>query len=194
MPTITLFVDAISGHYTIPGPTASGSGGLVASFPIAPPSTIRGFLAALSGLSTQDLLDLKFSYGYRKPPEGRGQLLRKAAVWASKTAPQVGETIRPLLIDTFFGMQYWITVEGDVSDRIRQVLHGDGERPKGGYLYLGESSDLVTSVRESNDKKDAGGGCMVVPGRKVVMPWISGRGYGIRNAVLKGWDLVPLSD
>ena len=84
MPAITLYVDAISGHYTVPGPTAAGAGGLVATFPIAPPSTIRGFLESLCGLSGGQFHDLQFTYGYRAAPEGRGQLLRTAAVWASK--------------------------------------------------------------------------------------------------------------
>ena len=71
--TVLLAVDVISGHYTIPGPTAAGAGGLVATFPIAPPSTIRGFLESLCGLNFGDFNDLAFSYGYRAAPEGRGR-------------------------------------------------------------------------------------------------------------------------
>lgn len=200
-PTVILYVDATTGHYTIPGPTASGAGGLVASFPIAPPSTVRGFLESLCGLSGGQFADTKFSYGYRASPEGRGQLLRKASVWASKAMEkidgkwvpkQLGETLRPLHFDTLFGMKYWIRVEGAETALIHRALLGEVERKIGGPLYLGESSDLVTSVRETDVIENEGGGCTVTPGRTVVMPWVSGRGYGTRNAVMRAYDLIPL--
>jgi hypothetical protein len=193
MPTVTLAVDAITGHYTVPGPTAAGAGGLVATFPIAPPSTIRGFLESLCGLSGGQFADLNFTYGYRAAPQGRGQLLRKARVWASKGKDVEGDApSRPLHFDTFWGVKYWITVTGPEVDLIVRALDGDVERKIGGPLYLGESSDIVTSVRPIPEVTDEGGGCTVVPGRTIVMPWISGRGYGIRNAVLRAYDLGPI--
>jgi CRISPR-associated Cas5-like protein len=191
MSTLILAVDAITGHYTVPGPTVSG--GLVATFPIAPPSTIRGFLESLCGLSGGQFVNMAFTYGYRAAPEGRGRLLRKASVWASKGEGVEGDPPqRPLHFDTFWGMKYWITVTGPEVALIVRALDGDVERKIGGPLYLGESSDIVTSVRPLPDVIDEGGGCTVVPGRTIVMPWISGRGYGIRNAVLRAYDLGPI--
>lgn len=187
---ITLYVNAVTGHYTVPGPSASGAGGLVATFPIAPPSTIRGFLESLCGLSGGQFVDTEFTYGFRAVPEGRGQLLRKALVWSS-SAPKKGTVSRPLHYDTFFGVRYWITVQGD-TNLIQKALNGDVERKIGGPLYLGESFDLVTSVYEVDAVQDEGGGCTVVPGRAVVMPWISGRGFGLRNAVMRAYALAPL--
>lgn len=184
---ITLAVDVITGHYTIPGPTMSGAGGLVPTYPIAPPSTVRGFLRSFCGKEEDH--PVSFTYGYRAAPGGRGQLLRKASVWASKQASVVGEVTRPLHFDTFLDLRYWITVETDF-DLLRSAL--EGTVPRYGPLFLGESYDLVTSVREIARVEDEGGGCAVVPGRTVVMPWVSGRGYGVRNAEFRGWDLVGL--
>ena len=191
--TVLLAVDVISGHYTIPGPTAAGAGGLVATFPIAPPSTIRGFLESLCGLNFGDFNDLSFSYGYRATPEGRGQLLRRASVWASTPPHQTGEVVRPLKFDTFFGLQYWIRVEGAIAvEIVQKALRGNMPRELGGPLFLGESGDLVSSVRELGYIEPAEGACEVVAGKTVALPWRSGRYYGTRNAAYRCYDLRPL--
>ena len=182
-----LEVDAVSGSYAIPGPSASGSGGLVPSYPIAPPSTIRGFLESLCGKQYGEFKDLVFTYGYRSEPEGRGLILRKDSVWSSSGLKGSGELKRPLHHETFFGMHYWIRVEG-LDGLLREALQG--EAPRFGPLFLGESADLVTNVREIPEIPL--GATKLVPGRAYVMPWISGRGFGQRNAVLKSWDLVPV--
>lgn len=183
-----LAVDAVSGHYTIPGPSASGSGGLMPSYPIAPPSTIRGFLESLCGKSRGTFAKVEFTYGYRKEPEGRGNLLRKCAVWSSSGHDGSGEGFRPLHYDTLVGVSYWIEVVG-MDAELQDALQGKVERNEGGPLYLGESFDLVTSVREVLSVDS--GATKVVPGRTLVMPWVSGCGFGNRNAELRAWDIVP---
>ena len=161
----------------------SGSGGVVGTFPIAPPSTIRGFLGALGafqGLPYE--ADPKFRYGFVRPPLGRGQILRKAAVWASKPKEQLGNTIRPLFFDTLFDLHYWIEVETD----------SEIDLDNSSADYLGESYDRVTAIYKLDSIPK--GATMIVPGRTLALPWRSGHGYGTHNAEYRAWDLVPASE
>jgi hypothetical protein len=190
---LRLAVDAISGHYTVPGPTMAGAGGRVASYPIAPPSTMRGFLESFCGLSYGRFSDLVFDYGYRAAPGGHGYVLRRCTVWTTATPEVLGETLRPLNFETYCWLRYWVQVQDGYEEQLlRRALRGAVPRGIGGPLFLGESSDLVTSISEVQEIVDEGGGCRVQPGRQLVMPWISGRGFGVRDAILRGWDLVPL--
>jgi hypothetical protein len=186
-----LRVEAITGHYTVPGPMSSGAGGLVPTFPIAPPSTIRGFLCILAGLNPATHPDLEFEYGYTRQPAGRGTLLRQAHVAASKNPEVLGELIRPVYFDTFFDVRVWIRIKDPTLAATIRARLADGWG--GAPLYLGESYDLVSAVYEADTEGDEGDQpTKVVPGQQVALIWKSGYGWGNHTAQYRAYDLVPV--
>ena len=195
-----LRVTAVSGHYGIPGPTTPGVGEML-TYPIAPPSTIRGFLESFCGKPYGTFKDIDFAYGYCSQPGGFGLLFQKRSVWSSSgvkipsaTAKSglknTKETKRPIRVATYFDMDYWIEIQG-LDEVLEQALAGTIEREEGGPLFLGESSDLVSSIEVLKSRPTKG--THLVPGTQIIMPWISGRKFASRDAILKGWDLVDLA-
>ena len=77
---IALRVDAVSGHYRVPGQV--GQGAVAATFPIAPLSTVRGFIESLCGEGFQTFQG-RLAYGWLRHPEVMGRMYRTAHVWAS---------------------------------------------------------------------------------------------------------------
>lgn len=81
---ITLIVHAHSGHYKIAGQV--GMGRIACSHPIAPISTMRGFLESLMGEGNGSF-EGEFAYGFLHEPGGHGMLYRKSQVWVSDGTP-----------------------------------------------------------------------------------------------------------
>lgn len=159
---VSLDVEVITGHYRSSGSVESM--GLAKTYPIAPPSTIIGFLDSLCGSGNKSYFREginKLAYGYLRAPLGIGTIVRLDSVWAKvKAAELVGltpadakmlkassEKYRPTKRETLWGLKYRIVVEGDLEDRIRQYLAGDDQGTGG--LWLGESNNMVLSVVES---------------------------------------------
>lgn len=168
---ICLRVHATSGHYRVPGQVKQGSTGT--SFPICPVSTMRGFLESLCGQKSGSF-EGEFAYGWAERPEGVGDMLRKVHVWASGGLGSVGQTTRVIKVDTMFNLSYVVCVQGPWEERVRQALQGNVERF--GVLYLGESFDIVTFIQEVPEPPPEVE--WVVPGTTVLLPVVSGRGYG----------------
>lgn len=180
MSTITyLLVEAASGHYRVPGQVKSGA----SCFPIAPPSTIQGFLESLMGLASGTFPG-SFSYGQVGDFQGFGVLLRRAHVWSSSNKVKIGnvthkfEVSRPIHIPTYFGCTYVIAVK-DVGDLLDRALKGDVDRF--GILSLGESDDVVTWLQQIGTLPEDIS--WVEEGGTVALPVKSGRGYTNLNAV-----------
>lgn len=82
---LVIDVEATSGHYRVPGNVAMG--GVQGTFPIAPPSTIKGFLESLCDSTNAMPADIRIAYGWKGKPKGKGLLYRTAFVWASTALP-----------------------------------------------------------------------------------------------------------
>jgi CRISPR-associated Cas5-like protein len=195
---INLEIRCVSGHYRIP--TTVPNMGRTASFPVAPPSTIKGFLESLMG-EVGAMEGNRFAYGLASGPTGKGFLLRRDTVWTSGVKVRVpkrknGEAVlngdgspkmvqrhppkgRPTTRETMFHLVYRVTVEGDVEDRVRDALHN----ATGGGTYLGESDNPIWWIDESDPMAK-----WVVPGTAMALPLKSGYGFGKVSPVYRGWD------
>lgn len=182
---ISLAVRATSGHYRVPGQVEQGS--VQSTFPIAPPSCIRGFLESMCG-TPQGSFRGAFAYGYLRPPEGHGLLVRRAHVYSSsgikgEARGALAETIRVVKVDTLFDLSYRVDVRGSWEARVRAALAGDVARF--GVLSLGESTDLVTWLDECPSDTPAQ---WVVPGSRMALPVRSGRGFDTVSAEYATFD------
>jgi len=166
---ICLIVEAVTGHYGVPGQV--GQGGVKDSCPTAPPPTIQGFIESLCGESHQSFRG-KFAYGRLHEPSGVGLMLRQAHVWGSNK-PMDNEIIRTIHVVTYLDPAYCILVEGPWEEKIRSALAGEVKRY--GVLYLGESEDLVHWIAEV--PQPPGHVEWLVPGQTMTLPVKSGRGY-----------------
>lgn len=179
--SITLQVHAYSGHYKVPGgvgqPIKLTEGGKpffqrAPSFPVAPPSTVRGFLESLVG-DAPGSFQGKFAYGFLQRPVAHGHILQKAHVWSSSGQKPVTkgisyrmETVRPILVEVWYDLIYAVRVEGPWEDRIRAALAGEVDRY--GVLYLGNSDNIITWL-DTYDGEDSSVE-WVVPGTAIPLP------------------------
>lgn len=183
---IRVSVHAVSGHYRVPG--AVEVGGLARSFPVAPPSTVRGFVESLCGLAPGRSEGTRIAYGQLSPPVGQGAVLRLDHVWSSsgakgKTKGAKGEATRPVRHETWVGVAYQVAIDGPVEPLVHQALAGEVSRY--GVLSLGESDDQVwwiaAEVRPAR---------WVVPGQEMALIEVADRGYDRISPV---WGQFALS-
>lgn len=183
---ITLRVDVVSGHYRVPGQV--GQGQTASTYPIAPPSTVVGFLESLCGVESGTLVgDTQVAMGFVRRPQGHGILLRKDHSWASggikPTTGGKAENIRAALHETLFFISYRIAVRGPFVERIRAAMAGDVDRY--GVLSLGESEDAVDWICEEDGRAE-----WLVPGSAFTLPVKAGRGYKTINPVFQNFDFI----
>jgi len=184
---ISLIVYLMSGHYRKPGTV--GNMGHVASYPVAPPSTIIGFLESLCGMESGTFKG-SFSYGWVKRPAAMGVILRKDHVWSSSgdsnqgknPYPTDSEVLRPVLREMMFDFVLNIMVQGPSEERIRAALRGEVTRY--GVLSLGESDNVVSWLQEGQEDAVE----WVIPGNRMLLPIKSGRGYDVVNPVYKSFN------
>lgn len=142
MSKFTFQVDCYSGHYHIPSVIQQGN--MIPSFPIAPPSTIYGFLYSLMG-EFNPSGKIEFAYGWAKNPptsytEGR---TIHAFMHNRKFGREVNGT-RFSKYQRYLNPSYIISVRGDFVERVRDaVVVGV---PRQGVLYLGTSDDAVNQI------------------------------------------------
>lgn len=181
--TILLRVDAMTGHYRMPGQANLMQ--TVRTFPVVPYSTVRGFVESLLGMEWMTLRGIRLAIGVRQPPRGRGDVFRKDHAWASDGVGDKGEMIRPVHRETLFFPSYRIGVEGDSQtiNNLRAALRGEVDRY--GLLYLGESEDLVDWVGE-----ETGSAKWLVPGVEIALPVRTVRGWDNLNSTYGRFNLV----
>jgi len=182
---ITLLVEAVSGHYRIPGKV--GSGELAPTYPIAPPSTIQGFLESMAGCPWQSFKG-SFFYGWEHLPRGRGRATRRVTVWSSPNKGRdksLGDQgVRCINLDILYDISYIIVVNGEWEQKLRDSLAGKISRT--GILYLGESSDLVNVFEIPNPPE---GVLWVTPGASHTLPVKTGRGYDNISVAYRSFDI-----
>ena len=203
---IALHVEAVSGHYGVPGQVSQGA--TRHTLPVVPPSTVQGFLESFVGASYRTF-EGAFAYGRIRPPTGRGLILRQAHVWASPRSVKENkrardavrargvwvsggkesrgdrEGTRTIKIETLIDPSYCILVDGPWESRVRAALDGKGDCY--GVLYLGESSDIVHWVGEMLDPTDQVE--WLVPGTEMVLPTKAARGYHNMDSTYGTFDL-----
>ena len=146
----SIIVNASTGTYRVPGVVETLE--TARCFETVPPSTVAGFLESLCGREFGDFArsGSRVAYGETRKPAGSGKILRKDAV---VTNPQGGfdEAIgnknsqRPIFHETLYDLEYRMDIEGPYADLVTKAVKG--EIPRKGVLCLGESDDLVDSVR-----------------------------------------------
>jgi hypothetical protein len=174
----------------------------VPSFPVAPPSTVVGFLGSLCGQFPKDMHKAvgasEFAYGWLRRPAGRGIVMFKDHVNASFQGPlkeamarltkkKNGESTRPVLREIFYDMDYRIVVRGPYAERVQQALEHDERR---GILYLGGSTDIVHTV----DAECDGSSEWVVPVDGLIgfrLPVNTGRGASTISAQYRVFRFNP---
>jgi CRISPR-associated Cas5-like protein len=185
MDTITLRVEVSTGHYRVPGQVKS----VARSFPLAPPSTMRGFIESLCALphGSLDGETTQFAYGFINDPEGRGDLFRKDHIFSTSGVGKMKEAIRPVHRETMFGLTYRVAIRGALVPLIRKMLNGDTAAiaRRWGVLYLGESDDTVQWLAE-----EAGEARWLVPGQQHILPTKAGRGYNVLRPTYGCFDMV----
>lgn len=181
--TVLLRVDCWSGAWAVPGPTQNM--GRVRSYPIAPPSTIQGFLESLIG--REGPLSWNYAYGWLRQPSAKGEILRTDHVWSSSGLKndQRGEHTRPLVHERFYDFSLLVAVSGTREDEIRASLRGEVSRY--GNLSLGTSEDLV-SVSELDGITQPVE--WVVPGNRMALPIRATKGYGNLNPQYRGFSFA----
>lgn len=152
---ISLYVETTTGHYRVPGNVSNLCEAPV--FPIAPPSTVRGFIESLCGRE-RGWFEGEVAYGWLEEPLGQGTLLRTNHAWSSsgavsKTNPhgnKTGSMTRPIHVSKVFRPRYHICIRASEEQEavIREALKGNV--PRSGVLSLGESDDMVSWMREVN--------------------------------------------
>lgn len=192
MDRIDLKVTAVTGHYTQPG--SQETMGLARSYPIAPPSTMAGFVESLCGapLGAFRSSGSTLAYGWASRPTGHAILLQRMHTLASQPDPVSGkskmtESTRPYHRECLVNMTYRITVRGPFADRIRRALDGDVDRT--GVLSLGDSDDMVDWITESTEPAE-----WLVPGTSLRLPTRVPRNYACIQAEKQSFDLTPLSE
>lgn len=191
---ISLRVETMTGHYRVPGNVDNM--GNAPTFPIAPPSTIRGFIESLCG-KERGWFTGKVAYGWLGrdgegvfEPLASGSLLRKAHVWSSSGMKGPGKTkygqvTRPIHVHTMFDLHYRILIDADEEQEqvIRAALRGEVDRY--GVLSLGESDDVVSWMAEDVSDTPVR---WVVSGHMMPLPVKSGQGYNNINPTIKMFD------
>ncbi len=185
-----LRVDVVSGHYRVPG--QGGQGVTAASFELAPPTTVMGFLESLCGEESGSFgPENQVAIGLVNPNQGHGFLARKDHNWNSggikPKSGGAGEDIRMVLRETHFFLSYRISVRGPYAEKIRKALNGEVDRY--GVLSLGESGDVVDWLCE-----ETGDANWLVPGTQVVLPVKTGRGYGTMDTVYRSFDFTDAGE
>ncbi len=203
---ISLEVRCVCGHYRIP--TVVSDMTRTPSFPVAPPSTIKGFIEALVG-KVGAMEENRFAYGLASDPTGMGYLLRKDTVWTTSGADvkvpswnKKGEArsepdgsikmingkapvSRPTMRETHFHLTYRVVVEGPLEDALRASL----TEPSGGGRYLGESDNPIWWLEEGTPATR-----WIVPGSSMPLPLKSGYGFNSISPVYRGWDFSNPSE
>lgn len=194
---IRFFAQTLSGHYRVPG--SSSTLAVIRTFPIAPPSTVVGFLESMVGEESGAFRasESRFAFGWVQRPRGRGEILRTDHVWATgqvlsgNADPQkqkrhgaAMEGQRPTKRETLFHMEYQFAVDGPFEDLIHKGIAGDVSRY--GVLSLGESEDAIGWLDEGS--KDAE---WLIPGSRFALPVVAPKGYGILNPTYRGFDFSP---
>lgn len=174
---IGLKVEAVTGHYGVPGQVSIG--GTKTSYPTCPPSTWRGFLESLCGASFGSFKG-RFAVGRAAPPSGVGMLYRRAQVWGS--SPNKNEINRPFHVQVYTDPSYVVMIDGPWEQKVRDAL--DGKVDRFGTLYLGESEDQVHWIQEIEKPSDVQ---WLVPGQSMLLPVSSSRGYDNLRLDLAGF-------
>lgn len=192
---ITLRVEAVTGHYRVPGNVSVL--GHAPSFRIAPFSTVRGFIESLCG-QERGWFTGKVAYGWAEVPTMQGTLLRKASAWSSSTLYDKkalaegkiqlwGETPRPIHVPTLFHPKYLVVIDASPEQEamIRKALAGDVERE--GVLCLGESDDFVSNLEVVPDNTEPAQ--WVSEGSTLPLIVKSGDGYDNYNPIYRRFAL-----
>lgn len=190
---LSLRVETMTGHYRVPGNVDTM--GNAPTFPIAPPSTIRGFIESLCG-KERGWFTGKVAYGWLVGESGdfgpviSGSLTRKAHVWSSsgRKGPgktRYGQVVRPIRVHTMFDLHYRILIDADEEQErvIRAALRGEVDRY--GVLSLGESDDVVSWMAEDPSDTPVK---WVVGGLLMPLSVKSGQGYNTINPTIKTFD------
>jgi len=182
---ISLIVYLMSGHYRKPG--NSSTMGKITSYPVAPPSTVVGFIESLCGMESGTFRG-SFGYGWVKRPAARGFLLRKDHAWSSagdpgkdNLFPTNSEVLRPVSREMFYDFALRVIVRGPFVKRIQEALRGSVKRY--GVLCLGESDNAVSWLQEGQEAAE-----WVVPGSRMLLPVKAGRGYQTIRPVYGSFD------
>jgi hypothetical protein len=175
-----LYVECAQGHYRPPGNVNNLT--TATTYDVAPPSTVRGFVSSAAGIERSGFQG-SVAYGLLNIP-GRGTLLRRASVFHSSKMDS-----RMQLVETLFNVRYIIHIDTDAKTEqsLRDTIAGCNQK-RYGLLYLGESTDLVTVLREARDE-DLEGARWVVPserGQGMCLPVKTTWGYDNINPML-GW-------
>lgn len=145
---VTFNVHVGTGRYYLPG--AIPQGGMAKCSPIAPPSTVRGFLQALC----QHGWTGQFNYGLAQSPQGISCNTRQRHVVSNQdknpdASPRdsiTGLNIRTVREEILYDLIYTIKVKGLAAHIVRAALKGDIEYKS--LLYLGTSEDTVDWMEE----------------------------------------------
>jgi CRISPR-associated Cas5-like protein len=181
---LALRVDAVTGHYAPPGVVTTL--GVAVSYPIAPPSTVRGFVESMCAQGCGTFRG-HIAYGWRHRPDTEGRICRHIHVCVSGDVPNA---VRPVLVETLFDPSYIVLVDApEWEAKIRESLAGTLDRY--GTLYLGESSDQVTWTEELTDSEDWAHTEWVTPGPGIPLPIKSGRGYDDNSARYATFNIQP---
>lgn len=167
---ILLQVDMSADYHGLPHVAAAG--GVAISTPMAPPSTIVGFLESMCGKRSGWFLGTKSSvaYGLKSKPKLSGTILRttyteprapktdksdskdqpdpeeKPDPSVKKATSKKVEVTRPVARVVNFYTSYLIAVVGEAEKEVRLAL--DGKVKRYGVLSLGESDNMVNLVTE----------------------------------------------
>lgn len=189
MDIIILRVEVQTGHYRMPGQVKT----IARTFPLAPPSTVRGFIESLCALplGSLDGETTQFAYGFIDDPEGRGDLFRKDHIFSTSGVGKMKEAIRPVHRETLFGVTYRVAIRGALVPLIRKMLAGDMTEVnrRWGVLYLGESDDTVQWLAE-----EPGPARWLVPGRQHILPVKAGRGFNVLRPTYNTFDQLDSSE
>lgn len=190
---IHLIVQAVTGHYTQPG--AMFTMGVARTYPIAPPSTMVGFLESLCGLPVGAFRasGSKLAYGWANGgrPKGFATLLQRMHVMANPTDNQMKalkcrEGQRPFHRECHFDMAYRVSVSGSFENLIRKSLVGEAKRA--GVVSLGDSDDMIDWIEESSASAE-----WLVPGTSLFLPIMSPRNTANVQAVRGTFDFTSLT-
>lgn len=168
-------------YFKFPGQT--GNTERETTFPVAPPSTVFGFLESLAGQTQGGLTGISVSYGMTRAPAGRGHLTstshviantningEKHAIWSTRMVSQVVD----------FDAEYVIAVRGDDASlgRIRDAIRGD--IPRQGVLSFGPSDNRIVSLKIVDE---------IPPTDYWVTPTDAGLGFPLSLRVVMGTNI-----
>lgn len=150
---ISLFVEAHTGTYLMPGDVAAFCE--AASFPIAPPSTLRGFIESLAG-QERGWFQGEVAYGWAPnedgsyEPLGSGTMLQQATQGSAGFRKEFGSwfSFRPIHKPLILRPRYRVLIKASEAQetQIRKGMEGEADRY--GILCLGKSDDVVNRLEE----------------------------------------------